>query len=577
MGRAYRPTVETVRSHQATHRTLPLLAGKVAFVAALVLALALIALILRPPLAFAENSAADDSSALDQPSALATAQAQASDTPTSAADAQNLVQVVAPDGTTTLYSSLADAVAAAPADSTVNLLLDQEVEGGSLSLTKGITLNGNGHTLTVHKSGLVLYGSDDDTPAAYTLKHITIKNDNGGCVFAYTGYKTLALEDAVLDAGGTGNVQALTFGGDTPETTEVKIIASTITAPAAGYGIITFNPVDMTIADSQISGYAALYMKGPDSSAGSSGSKVTISEGSQLSSQGIAGPTNSFGTIVLQQCDDVTIDVTDSTITTTAADDASDEPAYQAVVLYSTNGYDNGTMAKNNTVTFGEGSQVTAKGANSLLTSLNGEPNTLKAEGGTYNIEGSVVAIPDASVDPAKTITVTGGNWNQDVSGLAPEGYVAMDSGDSEVPFTIGKQTTEPSSTGDSTETDPTDHTPATHDNQSNTTEPTDNSTTTDTPDTSEVTDTTEDNAAEHNGATNDTDTSESAGTSGTTTRIHHATTPSSRTNTSNRYAAFPQTDDDNPLLPFALGAASTSLIVIIALLIYRRRAHMMH
>lgn len=30
---------------------------------------------------------------------------------------------------------------------------------------------------------------------------------------------------------------------------------------------------------------------------------------------------------------------------------------------------------------------------------------------------------------------------------------------------------------------------------------------------------------------------------------------------------------DDNPLLPFALGAATTSLIVLAALLVYRKRA----
>lgn len=531
-----------------------------------VVAAVLLSLYLVPTAAFAaDNDAAQDAA----PAAQATA---------------TVATVTAPDGKTTSYDTLATAVAAAVEGSTITLQSDLDLPAGAagtapaaLDLKAGVTLDGAGHTLTVHGRGVYLYGGDDEAhSAAFVLKNITVTNPDayGRTLSTRDGYKSLRLEDAVLTTTGAGNTQVLTIGGNTPQTTTIDIVASTLTASQAGYGIITFNPVDLTIADSQISGYAALYMKGPDASAGSSDSKVTISDGSVLTGKGIAGPTNSFGTIVLQQCDDVTVDVTDATINAEGAPDDSADAATQSAVLFSTYGLEDDTAAKSNAVTIGEGTTVNATGEHSALASVIGRDNQVKAEDGTYHLEGAVVEAATTAAKPAESLVVTGGNWNKDVAEYAPEGYAeTRTGGDGDAPFTIDKATPEKPDTP----TEPTDpDTPTTPDEPTN-------------PDTPGAGDDADNHATEGDnaeGTANDdaadsTDKDAAGATEGTThsggsnatsgTTTPHRTTTG--TSTAKRYASIPQTSDDNPLLPFALGAATTSLIVLAALLVYRKRA----
>ncbi|WP_295999492.1 hypothetical protein [uncultured Adlercreutzia sp.] len=538
-------------------------------------AAALLALYLVPATAFA---ASDDTAA------------QEGVDDTSAA----LVQVTTADGTKTSYATLEEAVDAAPAGSTVTLLADQEVSD-ILSIKQGITLDGNGHTLTAHSRGVYLYGGDDEAhSAAFVLKNLTITNPDayGRVLSTRDGYKSLRLEDVKLVATGAGNTQVLTIGGNTPQTTDIAIVASTLTASKAGYGIITFNPVDLTIADSQISGYAALYMKGPDSSAGSTGSKVTITDGSILSGDGIPGVTNNFGTIVFQGCDDIDMTVDHSTINADSPNE--NPPTTQAVLLYSSYPGPDTTPASNNTVTFKEGTTVNTTGTYSALASGNGQKNTVAAKDGTFHLGGSLFdATQPEGDDPAQgtNLVVTGGSWNKDVAPYAPAGYTEQRTGgDGDAPFTVSKATPTTPDTPATPDQPTNPDTPSTPDTPGTTDQGTsdDSGTTTgsETTHTDEGTQTddgtethvTDNPLADHNGGTNITHATDTEDEPGTTAGATSSTPTVHRTSTATSYpsrtASVPQTGDPlTQAMALAGAVALMAALVAGASLIHRKRA----
>lgn len=468
-------------------------------------------------------------------------------------------------GKTTNYATLQEAITAAPAGATIALLTDIDipsttVNGTNLSLAidKALTLDGQNHVLTVHGRGIYLTGGGDEAHSAnFAVKNISITNpdDYGRTVSARNGYKTLQFEAAQLSATGAGNTQVFTLGGNTPQTTTVTFDGCAITASTAGYGIITFNPINLTLADTDVSGYAALYMKGPDSSVGSSNSTVTIENGSFLTSKGIAGPTDRFGTIVLQQCENIDIKVTNSTVEAQSNNAAGGEAAPQSVVMYSINPVDDpAARSSNNSVTFGEGAKVNALGTNSSLTTVNGNENHLNATDGTYILKGAVYDVPDqsASASPTK-ISVTGGHWNKDMSAYVPEGYKASNTGDdADAPYAVTPETTEPS--------DPTHHagdgdnpdSPDKPDGQE--TEPSGEAT----DDGTESGDANDDESKEAAGET-DNESGNASASSGTTVHGGGSNTSSYRAS-ANSSSSFPKTADNN--LPAALVTATASLAV---------------
>ncbi len=448
----------------------------------------------------ATQTASDTNSSESKTTTQADAASESDAVPTT----DPVAEVVTADGSTTTYTTLQEAATTAPTGSTINLLHDYDApafaQNGmyvSLWLDKTVTLNGNGHTLTVHSYGVALSGGEtQDATADFVLKNITVTNPDsyGRALYTYKGYKTVRIADATVTTTGAGNPQTITIGSNVPETTDVTIVASTISAPEAGYGIIVFNPVNMTIADSDVSqtitigsnvpettdvtivastisapeagygiivfnpvnmtiadsdvsGYAALYLKGPSSSAGSSNSVISIEDGSVLKSTGIPGPGNAFGTIVVERCQNVKIDITGSTVQAQSNDGTGDDAAPQSVVLF--NYYDAGdpnSVAKDNTVTFGEGSKVDALGTNSSLTSSSGLPNAVNATQGTYNLEGTVLQDPDATAATSPTkVSVTGGHWSKNMSDYVPEGYEAVNSGeDPDAPYTVAPKSAQP-------------------------------------------------------------------------------------------------------------------------------------
>ena len=105
------------------------------------------------------------------------------------------------------------------------------------------------------------------------------------CSSTREGVSSLTMEGVNLQTSGSGNTQAFTVGGSN-EMSTINIRNSNLSTGTAGYAVITFNPVQMTIDNSKLSGYAALYMEEDQVvRSGSSGSVVRVQNGSELSSK----------------------------------------------------------------------------------------------------------------------------------------------------------------------------------------------------------------------------------------------------------------------------------------------------
>lgn len=243
----------------------------------------------------------------------------------------------------TKYETLPAAIEAAQDGDTITLLADVTVDetynsSASLEIRKGLTIDGQGHTIACAKTyGIRIFGGPEDAEAMkVTLKDVTVTNANplGRAVETRGGNVELVLDHATVTTTGAGNTQVFTVGGKRTNATSVTIKnGSKLIASQAGYGILTFNPVNMTIDNSEVSGYGALYFKGPDSSAGSAGSKIDIVNDAKVSSTGLAGSTNTFGTIVFQESD-ITVNVKNATVAVTA-DPSNDPETPQAAFMFS--------------------------------------------------------------------------------------------------------------------------------------------------------------------------------------------------------------------------------------------------
>ena len=215
------------------------------------------------------------------------------------------------------YTSLSAAIEAAANGQTVELLKDVTVGNEQIVTTAPLTLNGNGHTVTfTHEKPLRLN-------ADATFNNVTLKNANGRAIELRKGGITVNLNNSTVEVT-ESNAQALTVGGNGEGgTVTVNISNSTISAPN-GYGIITFNPVNLTLTNTSSStGYGALYMKGVDNSKGSAGSVVNINGSTLSSTNNSSADTNEFGTIILET-GNITVNVdASSTVSANANGDCS--------------------------------------------------------------------------------------------------------------------------------------------------------------------------------------------------------------------------------------------------------------
>ena len=175
-----------------------------------------------------------------------------------------------------------------------------------------ITINGNGHTLSSPLTVAMEVRANAGKDVKVVLNDITVVGKERAIDTRSAGI-TLELNKTNLSVTKYGNYQALTIGGSAgPITVDIND-NSVIDGGQAGYGIITFNPVNMTINDSTVKGYAALYMKEADGSQGSAGSVVTIEDSVIEGNSKYSGYSDNFGAIVLSD-KDIDINIKDTVI-----------------------------------------------------------------------------------------------------------------------------------------------------------------------------------------------------------------------------------------------------------------------
>ena len=295
----------------------------------------------------------------------------------------------------TEYATLQAAFDAATDGQTVTLLADYDATGETntyeslrnLCVIKSITVDGQRHTLTVNKRGVAVKGLS--TNVDVTFKDITIQNSGSGarCIDTRGNIGTLTLNNVTLNTqGASGTTQPLTIGGNRSDAATVSITNSTIQTNNDGtayYAIITFNPVNMTITNSTLKGWACIYAKGAVSSAGSAGSIFNINNSTIISKNIFSGTSNAFAAFVIED-NNVTINVTNSDIQINSTGDQ-----YQTIVSNQSNTYTQGG------VNLGEGNTITLSGKSAFAY----EGSSLTVSGGSSN-----VPVPPGSAMTASAI-----------------------------------------------------------------------------------------------------------------------------------------------------------------------------
>lgn len=235
------------------------------------------------------------------------------------------VQVPDTSSTKTTQEQLQEAV-----DAGSDVVLTENITNltGTITISKSVTIDGDGHSIEVSTFKKVFEIKEG---ADVTFKNITIKNTfaGGRCIDTRSGSIKLTLDNAYLETtttSGNSHDQTLNVGGNLsteyPDAIEIVVKnASTITAGKSGYAIMTWNPVNLTIDNSEITGYAALYMRESSDSAGSAGSVVNIVNGSVLHGKNEhSNATNAFATIAIRD-GNIQINVEDSELKATGTGD----------------------------------------------------------------------------------------------------------------------------------------------------------------------------------------------------------------------------------------------------------------
>lgn len=301
------------------------------------------------------------------------------------------------------YATLAEAVQAADSGDTVTLLKDVNVKDngssdGALYVTKSITIDGSRGT-TAEKKGFAIAGAGNDAKRVIkiqatngtvevTLKNLVVESYFGNSaampVVTTNGNITLTLDNVKIVADGGGNSQALTIGGVSQEGefVNVTITNSELTTNTAGYPIIVFNPVKMTITDSFLSGYTGIYFKGyykPDGdltgASGASGSEVSVSGSTVTYAYNVHGQgQNDFGLYVFED-GGITLNVTDSVSAVFSTNGSAQK-------IVDNNVYPSGTYSPNNVTFTGGEIRLDSSGNTYFESGAAPEGSTLTVGGG---------------------------------------------------------------------------------------------------------------------------------------------------------------------------------------------------
>lgn len=184
------------------------------------------------------------------------------------------------------FSELQSALAAAANGDEIKLTADinygYPASAGAINITKSITLNGQGHTLTGASSRPDGQTSQWATIWVYpesmvdaTIRNIKIVNaysKKDTYVFAIQTRKninSLTIDDAILDitGGGRGNSAPFQMGGSDTNLANISLNNCQLLGKNSDYPFLTWVPAQVTATNSYFSGYCAMYFK--DGSAGS--------------------------------------------------------------------------------------------------------------------------------------------------------------------------------------------------------------------------------------------------------------------------------------------------------------------
>ena len=318
----------------------------------------------------------------------------------------------------TPVTTAADFKAAVEAGGDVVLGADIDLGTSTVYINKNINIDGGDYTVTSAAGKLFRIndtGSDRTAEATeVVIKNLKVVNtaSNGRIVDTRNGQVEVTLEKVDFKANGGGNPQPITIGGS-ENGTIVNVKDSKI--ETTGYAVIAFVKNTLTVDNSDLTGYAALYYK-----AGSDNSVATVKNGSVLSSKNnLVGASNTFATVVVETADNVKIDIIDSVVKADATGTCS-QVAFGFKPLFPDDwDYENGDVealktenpelfADNNTVTVSGGSSIEVKSNDGVKAIVESDltENKVVVKGGEVKVvEGDKAQIvPDELFDSnAKT------------------------------------------------------------------------------------------------------------------------------------------------------------------------------
>lgn len=283
----------------------------------------------------------------------------------------------------TQYATLTAAIDAANDGDTITLLGDVDVTSNfsnasaRLPISKSLTIDGANYTITVAGRGFGV-GMNASPYIDVTFKNVTIENTigYGRGIDTRGNLGTLTLDNVTINTPGA-YAQPLTIGGNQSTAANVEIKDSEILATNnASYAITVFNPVNMTLKDTDVTGWACFNLKAADGSAGSHGSVITVDGGIFTSNNPFTGETNNYGLAKFEDSDGVDLSFKNATMYI-----SSEKGKYQTIAAF-----ENSAIPGN--VTLGEGNTVTFTGDGAVFATNAGTGN-LTITGGTYNLDPS--------------------------------------------------------------------------------------------------------------------------------------------------------------------------------------------
>ena len=325
------------------------------------------------------------------------------------------------------YDTLQAAINAAKNGDTVTLLDDiiytaenAYEDAVGVYINKSIILDGNNFKIsssTVQRIIRIYNDNSNTSGIDVTIKNLEVEASGSSdrCVETRNAYIRLTLDNVVLDGRQFAlshpyHSQPLTIGGDTSSVQEnvplisVTVKNSTILTDEAGYAIITFNPVDLTIENSTINeeglGWAAVYLHAPNGSYGADHSTVKVSGSTIYSTNQYTTGDNSFGAFVFE-ADYVTLTIGNSKlfVASQIVEPGEAEMVGQGLICFSHSRTDDGTIIHawtDNNVQLNE-NEITITGTYATLVRgyEDGYNNAAKVAGGSINIPVGVRCIAD--------------------------------------------------------------------------------------------------------------------------------------------------------------------------------------